>query len=135
MRYFSDPNQSWANVMMFNAGIAGFLFQRPALKNRRGRQEGKWWKNLSSRMISKEAFVLFFMAALGNQRHFRFLPTPEMLSLAISSSPSLWSGFREAFCSSEIHILIFSQTTLTHAFLSSFSPETPTLMQGLHMEV
>lgn len=50
--------------------------------HRRRRQEGKGWKNRSSCMISKEPFVLFFVAALGNQRHFRLLPTPEMLSLS-----------------------------------------------------
>lgn len=49
--------------------------------------------------------------------------------------PSLWSGLRQSFCCSEIYILFFSQTTSIHASLISSSPETPTPLQGLNMQV
>ena len=49
--------------------------------------------------------------------------------------PSLWSGLRQSFCCSEIYILFYSQTTSIPASLISSSPETPTPLQGLNMQV
>lgn len=81
-------------------------------------------------MINKEPFCSF----LHTTESKAFQLTSHTWDVVTEPLPSLWSGFRQSFCCSEIHILFFSQTTSIHAFLSSSSPETPSLTEGLHTQ-
>lgn len=126
-RYFSDPAHSWASGMMLNVGAAGFIFPGPVFREQE-REAGRKGAEESEQLSDKQRNLCSFLhSALQNQGHSRTLPTPEMLSLSISFSP-LWNGLRQSFCCCELHIPFFPQTTFIHTFLSSFSPETLTLM-------